>query len=72
MDRMTITITDEGGVLAAQCDPFDVCTQGRTVQEVLDRLAAQWRLEVEAAGGVAAIPRLPTADAVCGILENTD
>ena len=71
MDRMTITIEQDGDMLFAQCDPFDVCTQGKTVQQVLDRLALQWRAEVQTAGSVAKIPLLPTADDVCGILADT-
>lgn len=70
MERMTIVIEQEGDMLFAQCSPVDVATQGRTVQEVLDRLAAQWRAEVQAAGSVARIPRLPDAEDVCGILSD--
>jgi len=72
MERMTIVIEQDGDMLVAQCDPFDVATQGKTVQQVLDRLATQWSAEVEAAGSVSKIPRLPTADDVCGILADTE
>lgn len=71
MDRMTITIEQDGDMLFAQCDPFDVATQGKSVQQVLDRLAAQWRAEVECAGSVSKIPRLPGHEDVCGILADT-
>ena len=70
MRRMTVVIEEDGDMLVAQCDPFDVCVQGRTVEIVLTRLALQWRAELEQAGSVSRIPRLPDAEQVFGILAD--
>ena len=64
---MTIAIERDGDVLTAQCDPYDICTQGRDLPQLFERL--NWLIGVEAAqaGGLENVPRLPTADNVGGL-----
>ncbi len=65
---MTVVIEREDGMFVAQCDPFDICTQGATIDQLLDRLRHQVWADTEHYRGLENVPRLPTAEDVRGIL----
>ncbi len=69
---MTIVIERDGDMLTAQCDPFDICTQGRTLDELMHRLRLQMFAEIHTAGSLDLVPKLPTAEDVRGILNTPD
>lgn len=58
MTKITIEINqDDRGVWVADCFPYDVVTQGRTIHELLSRLDACFQIEIEHAGGLENIPK---------------
>ncbi len=57
---MTIVIERDGDMLTAQCDPFDICTQGRTLDELMHRLRLQMFAEIHTAGSLDLVSKLPT------------
>ena len=72
MSRLMVIVIEhdvDGDMMTAQCDPYDICTQGRTLDELLHRLRWQVAAEIDAAKGLGNVPRLPTADDVRGILN---
>ncbi len=55
---MTVVIERDGDMWTAQCDPFDICTQGRNLDELLTRLRGQVAVDIRVAGGLENVPRL--------------
>lgn len=70
MRLMVIVIERDGDLLTAQCDPYDICTQGRNLDELLYRLRMQIGEEIRVAGSLDKVPRLPTHEDVLGILAD--
>ncbi len=68
---MTVVIEQDEGMWTAQCDPFDICTQGRDLDELLTRLRGQVAVDIRVAGSLENVPKLPTAEDVRGILADT-
>lgn len=56
---LMVKIYKEGDMLIGQCSPIDVCTQGKDVPQVLERLSLTIAAEIEERGSIEAIPRLP-------------
>lgn len=67
---MTVVIERDGDMWTAQCDPFDIATQGNSLTQLLHRLMLQVQVEVECSGGLENVPKLPTAEDVRGILSH--
>ena len=53
---ITVHISWDEFSYVAQCEPYDVFTQGVTIPEVLKRLGAQFSAEIAVAGSVENIP----------------
>ncbi len=66
---MTVVIEQDEDMWTAQCDPFDICTQGRNLDELLTRLRGQVAVDIRVAGGLENVPRLPSHEDVRGILK---
>ncbi len=54
---MVIFIQREGDMWVAQCAPYDICTQGRDLDELLTRLRATVAVEIRIAKGLKNVPR---------------
>ncbi len=55
----TVRVSKEDGMLVAECDPFDVVTQGADLPALFYRLGVTFAAEIEVAGSLEQIPRLP-------------
>ena len=69
---MTVVIERNDDMWTAQCDPYDICTQGGTLDLLLARLRHQIGAEIYTAGRLESVPKLPTAEDVRGILNVPD
>ncbi len=58
-DLLTVRVSVEDGILVAECDPFDVVTQGPYLPELFYRLGVTFAAEIEVAGSLDKVPRLP-------------
>jgi len=56
---MVVVIERDGDLLVAQCDPYDICTQGRDLNELFYRLSLQIAVEIDLANGIENVQRLP-------------
>lgn len=55
-EQITVHISWDEFAYVAQCEPYDVFTQGATIPEVLERLGKQFAVETFVAGSVDKIP----------------
>lgn len=60
-DSLTVHISWDEFAYVAQCEPYDVFTQGATIPEVLERLGKQFAAETFIAGSVKSIPLRDTS-----------
>ena len=56
---MTVVVKREGDLFVAQCDPYDICTQGRDLDQLFRRLHSTICIEIEWAGSLENVPQLP-------------
>ncbi len=62
---INVEIRKEGNMFVCQCSPIDVCTQGKSIPQVLERLAWVIDAEINERGSIELIPRLEKKHIKC-------